>query len=970
MSKSTNKRFLSTPKLPNISSPNNSKNYFYSYFNKVILVASARLLTTESHDPANMNRLSGYISPTHREVRGNSRLLTGHISPRTGLNLDKPRKSMPVAVSSDPLATFNGKMFQNSGKNFYLSSTATNFHKDENKLRAKLASLVKKRAEIASCKIWDSEQESALKKLLFFFQDVHTKFSDSGYLAGQQDEQLTQLVIQIENSVYNLLASVSFTVEETINENTIVKAKIADLQESLKNVEESSRIKYIAEYEKLERLKKEASQSLRNKEVSENSSYFAIQKLQIENDYLQEQLNNVLNLQNFEKINKELLSTKTDTKAKIEQYEADLKDRETMIARYEIMYNGTKKVNATLNNTIKELEGKLAQQENQYQEFQLSLEAVEEDRDMHRERGLMQLADYEALQLRYDSVYDYLEKMRDRYAAERQRAEKLISQYALHEKQEETNAFANELKTFESIKNITLMSQGKRVNLKKLDNDRDRSTQKVELKNYMLSKPSYASFFQKQMVYSKMNEPKFSVDFVGMLRAIYDSKYHELLYNQDTSQFSRFPDFVYSWMGKFVLDSYTRQIRTADIKDPDPEILRNEMILMFQSPLSSRLWECITFKEFLDEVHTRDELAYFLQCRYLLFKGPQLNDSAATFIYSYFVRFEWAEYVLELLLGDKYEKEAINLMRAKFRERAKLKNNILLLDSAFFLRVLLEDYKKEKANKIVLYRKELSEDLESIASHNGKLNISFDTVKEFLNTHFPETYDLEKAELYRKSWIISNGNVDADTVIMMLNEENFFSKAIKIPNLNDSLVTKEFQSNSTTELEKTQEFIVRKYIKIDKELDGVLDGVAKLGVEKLLVDHNEFEKRVRTHFRLEKRSFQTNDVNLSLQDFFIRVYKLHHITMQINNSEKKPKSKSQIEEIFQMFSKPIQEFSAAQDEEVKYFELNRKAKKLQKFFKSKLSSWYRLVSFILKNKLKKFYAEKGNSNGDKTVAPA
>lgn len=35
-----------------------------------------------------------------------------------------------------------------------------------------------------------------------------------------------------------------------------------------------------------------------------------------------------------------------------------------------------------------------------------------------------------------------------------------------------------------------------------------------------------------------------------------------------------------------------------------------------------KLWECITFKEFLDDKASIDEIYYYCYCRHLLFKGP------------------------------------------------------------------------------------------------------------------------------------------------------------------------------------------------------------------------------------------------------------------------------------------------------------------------------------------------------------
>lgn len=47
---------------------------------------------------------------------------------------------------------------------------------------------------------------------------------------------------------------------------------------------------------------------------------------------------------------------------------------------------------------------------------------------------------------------------------------------------------------------------------------------------------------------------------------------------------------------------------------------------------------------------------------------------------------------------------------------------------------------------------------------------------------------------------------------------------------------------------------------------------------------------------------------------------------------------------------------------VKAFEINIRVRKLQKFIKSKLSAWYKLMDFILKNRIEKFYDERGTAH--------
>ena len=71
-------------------------------------------------------------------------------------------------------------------------------------------------------------------------------------------------------------------------------------------------------------------------------------------------------------------------------------------------------------------------------------------------------------------------------------------------------------------------------------------------------------------------------------------------------------------------------------------------------PSLKTIWEVITFKEFLGEISTNDEVLFYLHCRNLLFDGPSYNylDKKYT-VYTY-VRYQKAEKLVELIL-KKYD---------------------------------------------------------------------------------------------------------------------------------------------------------------------------------------------------------------------------------------------------------------------------------------------------------------------------
>ena len=50
----------------------------------------------------------------------------------------------------------------------------------------------------------------------------------------------------------------------------------------------------------------------------------------------------------------------------------------------------------------------------------------------------------------------------------------------------------------------------------------------------------------------------------------------------------------------------------------------NDLLVFVHNLKAKKLWEVVLFTEFLEEKAGLDELFFFLHCRFLLLKGPQL----------------------------------------------------------------------------------------------------------------------------------------------------------------------------------------------------------------------------------------------------------------------------------------------------------------------------------------------------------
>lgn len=85
--------------------------------------------------------------------------------------------------------------------------------------------------------------------------------------------------------------------------------------------------------------------------------------------------------------------------------------------------------------------------------------------------------------------------------------------------------------------------------------------------------------------------------------------------------YSKFPDFVYSWFAKFRVDDLTRKVRQSKLDEQDADSARCSFLRYLINPLVDKHWETVTFRQFLEESSSVDEVYFYLYCRSLLFNG-------------------------------------------------------------------------------------------------------------------------------------------------------------------------------------------------------------------------------------------------------------------------------------------------------------------------------------------------------------
>ena len=485
----------------------------------------------------------------------------------------------------------------------------------------------------------------------------------------------------------------------------------------------------------------------------------------------------------------------------------------------------------------------------------------------------------------------------------------------------------------------------------------------IYLPTYQYLKPSFMNFVETTDAKNIKREDvglenKISLHFLATVRGILDSKYNEFIFHNDYRSFSKFPEFVYSWLTTFEISEETKQIQEVGVeKSADP----NEILLFFLKnlyhPLGLKLWECQNFKEFIEEKASIDELFFFLHCRFLLNKGPTLPKDGAAFCYVHYVLYYYAESIVDLVLKH-FDDESKNFVKARLREKAKGKNKKLLIDVSFVLKVLLEYYRLERKQKFLNIRdlfRVLSVKKNNTVSKKSPFISDFGSFKVFLEKIYGKVTELEKAELYRECHQIGNGEITAEIAFSVLTESNFFINTLKLrslmnmnankTNLPKGMINKE---NYAKKLEFFNEKI-KNDEKIQNCLLGVKRNIVELGLEKVcsLYDFNIRLLSEKYKF-IDLAEFCGKSPELILGKIGDLVNKVRGLRVFFGHFNEEER----IDEEWEGFARQIEIYELRyNDEKIKGFEKNAKIKRIQSFIKKRASKWYILMNNLL-NRIK------------------
>lgn len=312
----------------------------------------------------------------------------------------------------------------------------------------------------------------------------------------------------------------------------------------------------------------------------------------------------------------------------------------------------------------------------------------------------------------------------------------------------------------------------------------------VNLKKYTYLRPTYRTFINallpadehKTMTYA----PSFPVWLQVTIRAIFDAKFNEYLLSYSRNkQMSRFPEFVFAWLGTFGIDKETRNIKLLEYTEKDTMAAegRVNLLLGLESASATKLWEIHIFKDFLEENLTPDELAFFLHCRFLMFKGPQLSVATAGFCVTHFVTKDRVFDTIDRVLYKAKPDERKDLKKKLVEFNKSMYKDSNAFDYAMVLRILLEFYRKERKENFIKVE-ELCANAKKF-SQLGKTSITFDSFYKIIAGDYDKTItDQDVSNLYRESFIGGGCSVNTESILLTFSETPFWVKFLRLKGQN------------------------------------------------------------------------------------------------------------------------------------------------------------------------------------------
>jgi len=828
----------------------------------------------------------------------------------------------------------------------------------------RINTITDKIAKLAGNSMWEGDVTQQ-----FQTYSAQTKLSlDKAYskflLFPDIEIDLMEALTSKETSFIRLINLIKALMNETTISNKSRGQQLKVLEEENKKLkaqltEEKSRETLLKEFDTVE-MRNMLQNSLKANEKNERVWSVEKQQMLAQIQKLTSEMEELRDTNNFSDLKKQYESFQTLVYAKIKDLEREIEEKDVKILKLENLLTRSTISYKDMQKDFKELQIKHENLSTHYQNYKRDFESSAETQSMYKEMAMMSREDLMQTQMRCSSLNDTLNKTTAKFIdaqfkldkMKREQSEMSIVNEVEFQKDSSLlsvikEAFQNTKRSQFGIK--TQNSHGAIVSTDPV------SVENVQLEKYCYSKPTFYVFiqeeFEAEMAKAEANpeDKVFSIDreSLSMVRAIFDSKYNEFAYYEDTRLHSQFPDFVYSWVNSFLVDPVEKRIKMANSEDPAQlQARRINFYKFLMNPKMNKIWDVVTFRDFLEEKCAADEVFFYLSCRYILFRGPQLSYYSSCINPIHWVQFEKAEKLIEIIL-NKLGQEDFNTVKFKLRERAKKKAGKFFIDSGFVLRVLLEFYKNEKRLKLLMLQETFNK--VSTSGKNNKPHVTFDVFKQFIEINYSFVTELEKAKLYREAWHIGNGKVDYESFFIAANESNFFIATLRSSVIQKTITLDTFSltPDDNLYLSEMNKMISTKYAELFILFEKTKNFARFLGIESIVSNAVQLENIITKRFDSsydETKGHGLYIVFNQLIQIYQRIRNQYFLTYRNSPTSEFELAKTDMKYL-DIMMESVSRYALL--DQADYMERHNKARKFQLYYRRRRDGWFGLMTTLL-----------------------
>jgi len=775
---------------------------------------------------------------------------------------------------------------------------------------------------------------------------------------------LMEALTSKEASFMKLINLIKGSMNEIFVSNKSRGQQIKVLEEDNKKMrsklnEEKSKELLIKEIDPIE-MRNMYQNSLKNNEKNERVWNVERQQMIAQIQKLTSEIEELRNTNNFSDLKKQYESFQTLVYAKIKDLERDIEEKDVKILKLENLLTRSTMSYKEVQKEFKELQVKHENLSTHYQNYKRDFESSAETQSMYKEMALMSREDLIHTQMRCSSLNDTLNKTTAKFIDAQFKLDKLKREQSEMSIVNEAD-FQKDSSLLSTIKEAFQNTRRQQLGIRTQNshgaitvND-PVSVENVQLEKYCYSKPSFYVFiqeeFEAEIIKTEANpeEKVFSIDreSLSSVRAMLDSKYNEFAYYEDARLHSQFPDFVYSWLNSFHVCPIEKRIKMANAEDPAQIRARRINLYKFlMNPKMNKIWDVVTFRDFLEERCAADEVFFYLTCRYILFRGPQLSYYSSCINPIHWIQFDKAEKLIEIIL-NKLGQEDFNTVKFKLRERAKKKAGKFFIDSGFVLRVLLEFYRNEKRLKLLMLQETFNK--VSTSGKNNKPHVTFDVFKQFIEINYSFVSELEKARLYREAWHIGNGKVDYESFFIAANESNFFITALRASVIQKTVTLDTFSLTSEDQiyLQDMNKMISTKYAELFVLFEKTKNFARLLGIENIVSSAVQLENVITKKFDSAFDETKGHGLYLlfnQLIQMYQRIRNQYFLTYRNTPTSEYELAKNDMKSI-DIMMESISRYAVL--DQADYMEKHNKARKFQTYYRRRRDGWYGLMTTLL-----------------------